>query len=407
MNWRTVKIKDVCLLALDCVNKTAPVVDYATPFKMIRTTNVRGGFVDVENVRYVTEDTFEKWTRRSRLSAGDVILTREAPLGDVGRLTVDDNIFLGQRLFQFRADPQKIHPDFLAFVLQSPLVQGRIRSKGLGATVQHAKVGDFVDLEIPLPPLEEQKAIGETLAAYNDLIENNRRRIDLLEQSTRLLFKEWFGHLRYPGHEHDKIVDGVPVGWERVPLGDLCTLRAGDVFKPQFQGERTGDHPFIKVGDFNNPGNKLCITVANNWVSQAVRESQKLKLFPPETSVFAKIGEALRQNRVRYLVRETLIDNNVMGAIPKRDVVEGPLLFCMLANHDLATHASGAAVPFLSSGVLNSITFLKPSRAVQMAFSSHIGAMIKQISVLERQATESAKARDILLPRLMDGRIAV
>jgi type I restriction enzyme, S subunit len=200
MSWPDVKIKDVCLLTVDCVNKTAPVVDYETPFKMIRTSNVRGGFVDTKNVRYVTEETFGKWTRRSRPIAGDVILTREAPLGDVGRMTVDDNIFLGQRLFQYRADLQKLDSKFLAYVLQSPLVQGRIKSKGFGATVEHARVGDFENLEIPLRPLDIQKKIGNTLAAYDDLIENNRRRIQLLEESARLLYQEWFVHLRFPFH---------------------------------------------------------------------------------------------------------------------------------------------------------------------------------------------------------------
>jgi type I restriction enzyme S subunit len=85
MSWPLRPISDLCEFAIDCVNKTAPVVNYDTPYKMIRTTNVKGGFIDVKNVRRVTKDTYEKWTRRSRPRFGDVILTREAPLGEVGR----------------------------------------------------------------------------------------------------------------------------------------------------------------------------------------------------------------------------------------------------------------------------------------------------------------------------------
>jgi type I restriction enzyme S subunit len=112
------------------VNRTAPIVDYETPYKMLRTTNVRGGFVDTENVRHVTLETYERWTRRLVPQRGDVFLTREAPLGDVGRLTSDEKVFLGQRLFHYRADPEKMDGRFLAYALQSSAVQGWIKGAG-------------------------------------------------------------------------------------------------------------------------------------------------------------------------------------------------------------------------------------------------------------------------------------
>lgn len=100
MTWPMKKVSDLCAFAIDCVNKTAPVVDYETKFKMIRTTNIKDGFVHLDSVKYVTEETFLKWTRRSKPQYGDVILTREAPVGQVGRFTSQDqNVFLGQRYF--------------------------------------------------------------------------------------------------------------------------------------------------------------------------------------------------------------------------------------------------------------------------------------------------------------------
>lgn len=93
--WERMLIVDLCAEHVDCVNRTAPVVDTPTPFKMIRTTNVRNGFIDTESVRYVTEETYRRWTRRLVPRRGDVILTREAPLGDVGKIRTDDLIFLG------------------------------------------------------------------------------------------------------------------------------------------------------------------------------------------------------------------------------------------------------------------------------------------------------------------------
>lgn len=250
MSWPDVPIKDVCLLAIDCVNKTAPVVEYETPFRMLRTTNVRGGFVDADNTRFVTEETFVKWTRRGVPQKGDVILTREAPLGDVGRLTSDNTVFLGQRLFMYRADPEKLNSEYLAYALQSPLVQGRIKSKGFGATVEHARVGDCENLLIPVPDLRVQERIGETLSAYDDLIENNKRRIELLEESARQLYKEWFVRFRFPGHEHVKIIDGVPKGWLCEELEKYAEVRNGFAFKSDDYS--TEGMPLIRTRDFSS-----------------------------------------------------------------------------------------------------------------------------------------------------------
>ena len=229
----------------------------------------------------------------------------------------------------------------------------------------------------------------------------------MLEQAARLLYREWFVHLRFPGHEHVKIKDGVPEGWEMKELGELCTLRAGGVFKPKYQGQTTGDYPFIKVRDMNSAGNGVSITEADNWVTSDTCSEFRGRPFPSGTSVFAKIGEGLRQNRVRFIVRDTLIDNNMMGAIPNRKVVDEPFIYYLLSNYDIASNASGAAVPFLSAKVLSKIRFLVPDLSTQHHFKSAIAPMLEQITNLQRQNTEAAKARDLLLPRLMNGVVAV
>src|SRR5471030_1111503 len=111
--WGFAPISSVCESIIDCVNKTAPVVDFKTPFKMIRTTNVRHGRVDTENVRYVTKSTFDTWTRRGAPKEGDIILTREAPVGEVGILENAEGVFLGQRTVMYRADSIKSDNYFL------------------------------------------------------------------------------------------------------------------------------------------------------------------------------------------------------------------------------------------------------------------------------------------------------
>jgi len=377
MSWADVKIKDVCLLAIDCVNKTAPIVDYGTPFKMIRTTNVRGGFIDTKNVRYVTEATFEKWTRRSRPIPGDVILTREAPLGNVGRMTVDDNIFLGQRLFQYRADPTKLDSKFLAYVLQSSLVQGRIKSKGFGATVQHAKVGDFENLEIPLPPLNIQARIGSTLSAYDDFIENNRRRIQLLEESARLLYREWFVRLRFPGHEHVNIVEGVPEGWQSKKLGEVLTLNYGKALNAD--ARVPGAYPVYGSSGVVGTHEKPLVTGPGIIVGRkgnvgSVYWSSK-DFFPIDTVYFIN---AEQSNLHLYYA----------------------LQHVQFINTDVA-------VPGLNRDMAYSRHVLIPSETILQSFITQATTIRQQIEKLADFNAKLVEARDLLLPRLMSGEISV
>ncbi|OON68315.1 restriction endonuclease subunit S [Hymenobacter sp. CRA2] len=157
--WEWVRIEEVCSSITDCVNKTAPLSQSITPFKMLRTTNIRNGKVDTMNVRYVSEETYLKWTARDKPCKGDLILTREAPLGEVGLIEQDDTIFLGQRLVQYRADEQLLSKNFLFHVFRGPIMQNQIKQLGVGMTVKHLRVPDSKVLSFPLPPLAEQHRI--------------------------------------------------------------------------------------------------------------------------------------------------------------------------------------------------------------------------------------------------------
>ncbi len=160
-----VRVEEACDSIIDCINKTAPQIDYETPYRMIRTTNVRDGVIGLDRVHYVTEETYRLWTRRQVPKTGDVILTREAPMGEVGMLESDDGVFLRQRLVSYRAYYKKLLPKFLLYAFRSKLLQDQIRTLGSGSTVQHMRVPDTKRLQIPLPPLSEQSSIVGALAA--------------------------------------------------------------------------------------------------------------------------------------------------------------------------------------------------------------------------------------------------
>lgn len=191
--WRRVPISDVCELIVDCVNKTAPTVDQQTRFKMLRTPNVKGGRVSTDDCKYVTEDTFEKWTRRAKIRENDVLLTREAPLGEVGIVKSKENLFLGQRLMQYRANPQVLDAEFLVYSFLSPDLQNQFRMhEGSGSVVSHIRVGDCSKFELNIPTLPEQKRIARILSTLDRKIELNTQINTTLESMAQALFKSWF-----------------------------------------------------------------------------------------------------------------------------------------------------------------------------------------------------------------------
>lgn len=382
MIWPQRKVNELCEFCIDCVNKTAPSVDYETPFKMIRTTNVKAGFIDVDSVRFVSEDTFEKWTRRSRPLFGDVVLTREAPVGEVGRCTFrDEQIMLGQRLFHYRPDPNRLDWNFLAYMLQSPNIQASVHGKSFGSTVPHIKVGVAEDLEIPCPSVDIQRRLGGILAAYDDLIENNQRRIKLLEESARLLYREWFVQLRFPGHERVKVKDGVPEGWERSVLEDALVLQRG----------------------FDLPHSVRCEGDVPVYASTGVVGYHNEAMAKGPGVVTGRSGTL---GRVHYIEEDYWPLNTSLWVKQFKRVT--PLYgYFVLSALDLSQYNSGASVPTLDRKVVHQLQVLIPARGVLKTFDEMAQPLFSHVRALSHQIEKLKQARDALLPKLMSGALQV
>ncbi len=155
--WDVKEISGVCEEIVDCVNRTAPTVERETPFKMIRTTNVRHYTLNLSNLKSVEEDVFEKWVRRLRPQRGDVILTREAPAGEAALIDTDMDIFLGQRLMHYRPNTESMTADFMLYELMSAGVQRQIVKMHAGSTVVHLSVPECKKFLVRVPPIEKQR----------------------------------------------------------------------------------------------------------------------------------------------------------------------------------------------------------------------------------------------------------
>lgn len=404
MNWPMKPLSQLCVLAVDCVNKTAPVVEGPTPFKMIRTTNVKRGFIDTKTVRYVSESTYEQWTRRSRPQFGDVILTREAPVGEVGRCTFGESeqIFLGQRLFQYRPDPTLLDWNYLAYALQSPQVQNKLQAMSFGATVPHIKVGDAEHLEIPCPALETQKVIGTLLAAYDDLIENNQRRIALLEESARLLFREWFVYLRYPGHETRSSFDGLPEGWRSSVAHDYLSVLSGGTPNTKVDRYWGGEVPFFTPKDCT--GSIYVLRTEKTLTDDGV-DACNSRIFGKETIFITARGTV---GKVALAQRPMAMNQSCYALVPKHGLNN---LFLFLALEWGVTHlkamASGGVFDTIVVDTFKYMPFTCPPKELADAFGALVRPMFDQIECLLKQNESLALARNDLLPKLMSGQLAV
>ncbi|HED4181716.1 TPA: restriction endonuclease subunit S [Enterobacter mori] len=191
--FERVSVSDVCELIVDCVNKTAPKVEYETQFKMIRTPNIRNGVINLDGCNYVSEETYKKWTRRATVEKDDILLTREAPMGEVGIIDFEDAVFLGQRIMQYRVNKSKLCPKFLLYsFLSSDLKNQFYQHEGSGSVVSHIRVPDCLKFEINLPSLKIQRKISSFLWGVDQKIKNNNKMNQTFEQMAQALFKSWF-----------------------------------------------------------------------------------------------------------------------------------------------------------------------------------------------------------------------
>ncbi|WP_052699595.1 restriction endonuclease subunit S [Vibrio vulnificus] len=154
--WEVKEVSTVCTEIVDCVNRTAPTVDYETPYKMIRTTNVRDKKINLSETRYVEFETYKTWIRRLKPQKGDLIFTREAPAGEAGVIETDDFIFLGQRTMHFRPNQTLIHPVFLLHELTAAGVKRQIVKLSAGSTVTHLSVPECKKFLIRVPSIAKQ-----------------------------------------------------------------------------------------------------------------------------------------------------------------------------------------------------------------------------------------------------------
>lgn len=376
------KLLDVCEFIIDCPHSTAR--DEGAGYPLIRTPNVGKGRLLLEGVHRVSKDIYDKRNIRGVPQEGDLIFAREAPAGNVAVIQKGQNICLGQRTVLLRPNRELADSDYLAYYLLTPQQQYKLLGTANGATVAHVNLPVIRDLDVTLPSLDVQKKIAAILSAYDDLIENNRKQIKLLEEAAGRLYREWFVELRFPGHETTPVTDGVPEGWSAGVLGDIAIFKRGKtITRAQIHA---GKVPVVAGGlqpaYYHNEANTSApvITVSGSGANAGFARLYSVDVFASDCS-FADS----RTTPYLYFV------------------------YCFVTANKAAFNAlqKGAAQPHVYAKDINALKLQIPPKGIMQMFCELVSPYYGKIKILQRQIEKAAEARDRLLPKLMSGEIEV
>ena len=367
------------------------------PLPYLANINVRWGEFDLGNLREMRFEDREK--ERYGLKYGDIVMCEG---GEPGRCSIWKENVPGMMI---QKALHRIRPhaciDF-SFLYYTFLLKGRAGEfAGLftGSTIKHLPREKLVKLEIQFPQLVAQKRIAEILISYDDLIENNRRRMVLLEESARLLYREWFVRLRFPGHESTRIVNGLPEGWRKFVFGDICTDSRETVSPESLEP----DTPYI--GLEHMPRRSISLS---DWGTAEQVTSSKLR-FSKGDILFGKIRPYF--HKVGIAFTDGVVSSDSFVIRPATDELKSFVLLTVSSDEFIADTSQsmkeGTKMPRADWKQMIQFPVMIPPSGLLEDFSESIEAITDQLTNLCFQNQKLRTARDLLLPKLMSGEIEV
>ena len=386
MKWRT--------MPLDTVKASVPYAFVGGPFGSNLTTRdyceegvpvIRGNNLPFEssfrddNFVFVSEKKADD-LRSNTAHPGDLVFTQRGTLGQVGLIPREarfQRYIISQSQMKLTVDPEVADPRFVYYFFRQLATVQKVINHALTSGVPHINLGILKEFKIMLPEIDYQQRIVDILSNYDDLIENNRRRMTLLEEAARQIYREWFVRLRFPGHEHTRITNGVPQGWKRAPLGDHVTLNYGKALK----AEDRSDGPYPVYGSSGIVGiHEKALAAAPGIVVGRKGNVGSVFWCPKD---YWPIDTAY------FIDAET---SNLW------------LFYALRHMHFISTDV---AVPGLNRDFAYSRRLLVPEPRIVRDFLETAVPLHEQIAKLDEMNEKLRAARDLLLPRMMSGDIAV
>jgi type I restriction enzyme S subunit len=414
--WVEFRLEECLSAFIDYRGKTPNKTSSGIP--LITAKVVKNGRIEKPD-EFVSPADYEEWMRRGTPQTGDVLITTEAPLGEVAQLG-PDRVALAQRLIALRGKVGVLDNTFLKFVLQSAAVQEQLRARASGTTVLGIRQSELRRVVLNLPPIMEQRAIAHILGTLDDKIELNRRISETLERMARALFRSWFidfdpvrakaegrdpGLARhvldlFPARVVDSALGEIPEGWDVATLADLSELN------PEVWTKQTRPAE-VKYVDLSNTKWGRIEAVISYRAADAPSRAQRV-LRPGDTI----LGTVRPGNgSYAFICESGLTGSTGFAALrpPRPEYAELVYLAATAVdNIDALAHvADGAAYPAVRPEVVAATPIIRANDGVIREFSRTAGPLLARIASSERESRTLAALRDALLPKLMSGELRV
>lgn len=358
-------------------------------------------------------DKLEKF----QLRAGDVVIAMDRPWVPAGLKWCfirdsDPKALLVQRCCRLRANLKLVDQSFLRFVIGGQSFEGYIKPITTGVNVPHISGKQILDFEFELPPLPVQRRIAGILSAYDELIENSQRRIRLLEDMARALYREWFVHFRFPGHDSvprlPSALGDIPQGWEVTTIDAVCD-RVTDGSHSSPKSVEFG-MPMASSKDMHHWGLTLstCRHISVEDYHDLVRNDCKPK--KGDVLITKDGANYLKHIFVQREEQDLVLLSSVAMLRPNKRI-NPHLLAAILKDPDnkdrLKNYVTGAAIPRVILKDFKRFQFILPSPTVQAAWAKHAEPITEMIWRLIDQIQNLRRTRDLLLPRLLSGHVKI
>ena len=408
--WRTVKLVDISAKRRWALNggpfgsKLSRKHYSESGVPVIRGTNLSADSkFSFDDFVYVSEEKADE-LRANNAHPGDLIFTQRGTIGQVGLIPFDSPIsrfVISQSQMKLTVDSEQVDALFLYYFFTAADTVQKIQNLAFAAGVPHINLDILRKFETPVPPLPVQRRIAGILSAYDELIENSQRRIRILEEMARSLYREWFVHFRFPGHENHPLVPSafgdIPDGWVVKKLGDIAESMRRNVSKGKLEERK----PY--VGLEHIPRRSLALDA---WEMATALGSNKLEFKKGEV-LFCKIRPYFHKVSVAPFVGLCSADTIVIRAL--RPEHYGIVVACVSSDEFVAVAsatANGAKMPRANWNVLEKYQVVIPKGNVAKKFSALFADIIAQQQTHIFKIQNLRQTRDMLLPRLLSGELS-
>ncbi|MGO4906308.1 restriction endonuclease subunit S [Flavobacterium sp. W20_MBD1_R3] len=406
--WKEVTIEKISSKLGDGLHGT-PKYDDNGEYYFINGNNLQNGKIIIK-AETKKISFFEYNKIKKKLNDRTLLVAINGTIGNVGLYT-GEKVALGKSACYFNVI-DSVEKNYIRYVLESSAFQNYAQLFATGATIKNLSLKAMRSFSFHLPELQTQRKIASILSSYDDLIENNLRRIQLLEEKAQLTYEEWFVKMRFPGYETAKLdeVTGLPEGWEKVKLGELLEVTSSKrIFLSDYVEEGI---PFYR-------GKEIILKSKNEtindllYISKNKFEEIKKKYDLPKTGDI--LVTAVGTLGYPYLVTESdgdfyFKDGNLIW-LKNSQLISSTYLICCFKNENFQSNlkntAIGSSQKALTISSLKDILILNPKSEIQLDFDSLIIPLYNSIENLQNQKRLLKETRNILLPRLMSGMIDV